>query len=257
MFDWLKVDTMATLQVKQLRIPEGQTLEILDVNWSKSKKILHDLGEKRNTRLTYSDGVLSIMTPSPEHEIYKVCIGECVRVLLDELEMDYTSFGSTLFQHEQSQTMVQPADCFYFDRADEMAGKLRLDLRVEPPPTLAIEVDVLSKTQLAAYRALGVPELWRYAGGQLSIACLQSGDYAQVEASAVFPGWPIKEAVEVYVKKARTLNQRKAKKDFRQWVIRRVESLKAEPVVEEQTAEPATEQPEVVEEPTVENKKVD
>jgi len=234
---------MATLQVSQLRVPEGQTLEIIDVSWSKLKKILHDLGKKRNTRLAYSDGVLSIMAPFPEHEIYKVCIGECVRVLLDELEMDYTSFGSTLFKHEQSQTIVEPADCFYLEWADEMAGKLRLDLRVDPPPTLAIEVDVLSKTQLAAYRGLGVPELWRYAGGQLSIACLQSGDYVQVEASSIFSGWPIKEAVEVYVKKSRTLNQRKAKKDFRQWVIRRIESLKAEPIAEEQTVESATEKP--------------
>jgi Uma2 family endonuclease len=41
-----------------------------------------------------------------------------------------------------------------------MQGKRRVDLTIDPPPDLAIEVDVTSKTQLDAYLKLGVPELW-------------------------------------------------------------------------------------------------
>jgi Uma2 family endonuclease len=40
-----------------------------------------------------------------------------------------------------------------------MISKERVDVTVDPPPDLVIEVDVTSKTQLAAYEALGVPEL--------------------------------------------------------------------------------------------------
>jgi Uma2 family endonuclease len=50
-------------------------------------------------------------------------------------------------------------------------------LTVDPPPDLAIEVDVTSKTGLDAYQALSVPELWRLEDGQLRISLLQNGHY--------------------------------------------------------------------------------
>lgn len=213
---------MAALQVKQLRVPEGQTIEIQDVSWAELEDILQDLGEKRNTRIAYSDGILSIVAPLPEHEVDKVCIGRCVEVLLDELEIDYTSYGSTTFKNKRMQKAVEPDDCFYFKYADQMAGKLRIDLKVDPPPELAIEVDLSSKTQLDAYKGLGIAELWRYDNGRLRIDCLRDGEYVEVDESPSFPGWPVKAAVERYVRDARATNQRKAKKAFRQWVIEKI-----------------------------------
>lgn len=215
---------MVTLQVRQLRVPAGQTLEIEDVSWSEFELILEELGEKRNTRIAYSNGVLSIMAPMPAHEVNKVCIGRCVEVLLDELEIDYVSYGSTTFKNENMSKAVEPDDCFYLTYADRMASKSRIDLDLDPPPELAIEVDLTSKTQLEAYQGLGVTELWRYDNGRLRIDCLQAGEYVEREESQFFPGWPIKEAVEKYVSRARLSNQRIAKKEFRQWVIERIEA---------------------------------
>ena len=213
---------MATLQVRQIRVPEGQTLEINDVNWSELEAILQDLGEKRNTRIAYSDGTLSMVAPLPEHEVDKVCIGRCVEVLLNELEIDYTSYGSTTFKNQKMSKAVEPDDCFYLQYEDRTAGNPRIDLAVDPPPEFTIEVDLTSKTQLEAYQGLGVAELWRYDAGRLRIDCLQNGEYVEVRESPLFPGWPIKEAVERYVRQAKATNQRKAKKAFRQWVTARI-----------------------------------
>ena len=213
---------MATLQLRQIRVPEGQALEIQDVGWSEFEEILVDLGENRNTRIAYSDGMLSIVMPLPEHEVEKVCIGDCIKILLDELEIDYTSYGSSTFKNKQMLKAIEPDDCFYLKYADQMAGKLRIDLAVDPPPELAIEIDLTSKTQLDAYRGLGVAELWRYDDGKLRIDCLENGDYVEREDSPTFPDWPIKEAVDFYVSRARATNQRKAKKEFRQWVLERL-----------------------------------
>jgi Uma2 family endonuclease len=213
---------MATLQIRQIRVPEGQTLEIQDVSWSELEEILQDLGEKRNTRIAYSEGILSIVAPLPEHEVDKVCIGECVKVLLDELEIDYTSYGSTTFKNKAMKKAVEPDDCFYFKYADRMASKLRIDLAVDPPPELAIEVDLTSKTQLEAYQGLGIAELWRYDNGRLRMDCLENGEYVERDDSPLFSGWPIKEMVDKYVRRARATNQRKAKKEFREWVIERI-----------------------------------
>ncbi|MBE9064500.1 Uma2 family endonuclease [cf. Phormidesmis sp. LEGE 11477] len=213
---------MATLQLRQIRVPEGQTVEIQDVSWSEFETILQELGENRNTRIAYSEGTLTIVAPMPAHEVEKVCIARCVEVLLDELERDYTSYGSTTFKNEQMLKAVEPDDCFYIEYADLMAGKQRIDLSTDPPPELAIEIDLTSKTQLDAYLGLGVRELWRFDNGRLRIDCLQNGEYVEVAESPLFPGWPIKEAVERYVERARASNQRKAKKEFRRWVIDRL-----------------------------------
>ncbi|MGD1898365.1 MAG: Uma2 family endonuclease [Phormidesmis sp.] len=214
---------MTTLQLQQIRVPEGQTVEIQDVSWSELEDILRDLGETRNTRIAYSEGTLTIVAPMPAHEMDKACIARCVEVLLDELERDYTSYGSTTFKNERMLKAVEPDDCFYLEYADRMAGKQRIDLSVDPPPELAIEIDLTSKTQLDAYLGLGVKELWRFDGGRLRIDCLRDGKYVEMTESPLFPGWPIKEAVERYVQQARSANQRKAKKAFRQWVIAQIE----------------------------------
>lgn len=213
---------MATLQLRQIRVPEGQTIEIQDVSWSEFEAILQELGEKRNTRIAYSEETLTIVALRPAHEINKVCIARCVEVLLDELEQDYMSYGSTAFKDEQMLKAVEPDDCFYFEYADLMAGKQRIDLRTDPPPELAIEVDVTSKTQLNACLGLGVKELWRFDDGQLRIDCLRNGEYVEVSESPLFPGRPIKEAITRYMKQAQTSNHRKAKKAFRQWVLARL-----------------------------------
>ena len=216
---------MATLQLRQLRVPEGQTIEIQDVSWSEFELILEDLGDSRNTRIAYSDGTLSIMAPMPKHEKSKVCIGDFVKILFDELEIDYVSYGSTTFKNEAMSKAVEPDDCFYIKCADQMASKSRIDLSIDPPPDLAIEVDVTSKTQLEAYQGLGVAELWRFDSEELRIDLLQAGAFVEVQESSFFPGWPIKEMLAQYLEDARTTNQRKLKKDFRQQVIARIAAL--------------------------------
>lgn len=216
---------MTTLQLRQIQVPEGKTVEIQDVSWSEFEQILADLGDSRNTRIAYSDGTLSIMAPMPKHEKSKVCIGDFVKILLDELEMDYVSYGSTTFKNAAMSKAVEPDDCFYLKYADRMASKRRIDLSVDPPPELAIEVDVTSKTQLDAYKGLGIAELWRFDSGELRIDLLQSGSFVEVQESSFFPGWPIKEMLYQYLEAARTTNQRKVKKRFRQQVAERIAAL--------------------------------
>jgi Uma2 family endonuclease len=57
----------------------------------------------------------------------------------------------------------------------------------DPPPDLAIECDVTSKTTLEAYQGIKVPELWVYDSGKLTIYILQNDNYIQSEISPTFP----------------------------------------------------------------------
>lgn len=182
---------MITLQLRQLDIPVGQRLLIQHLNWQQFEQILEELGESRSSRIAYSYGTLEIRMPSPEHEVDKELIGDLIKSLLDELEIDCECFGSTTFKQETMESGIEPDQCFYIQNQEKMRGKRRIDLTVDPPPDLAIEVDVIAKTQLAAYAALGVPELWLYERGQLNIYTLAASQYQATTTSPTFSEFPI------------------------------------------------------------------
>jgi len=156
--------------------------------------------------------------PLPEHEVDKELIGDLVKILLEELEIDCECFGSTTSKKKKANSGLEPDQCFYIKNHQQMRGKRRLDLTVDPPPDLAIEVDVTSKTQIEAYTRLGVPELWVYEGTQLTIYLLQSGQYQASATSPTFPNLPILAWVAEVLEQSRAIGRSPALRAFRQTV---------------------------------------
>jgi len=213
---------MVTLQFKQLSVPLGQRIILTDVNWSKFEDILQEIGEKRATRVAYYHNQLEIRMPLPEHEFDKEIIGDMVKILLEELEVDRECYGSTTFKRQDMAAGIEPDNCFYIQNHRLMIGKRRLDLTVDPPPDLAIEVDVTSTTQLSAYAALGVPELWQFSQGTLKINVLQAGDYVESSLSPTFPNLPMIEGVSQFVQMSLTQGLSAALRAFRKWIKERI-----------------------------------
>lgn len=209
---------MVTLQLRQLTVPPGHRVLFHDVSWQEFEAILEELGENRATRLAYSKGTLEIRMPLPKHEKVKILIGDLVKILLEELEIDCEPFGSTTFKRQDMGQGVEPDDCFYIQNHALMIGKDRIDLTVDPPPDLAIEVDVTSKTQLDAYRALGVPELWRYDNNKLQIYILINSKYVESAASLTFPNLPIIEVIPQFVIQSQRIGRSPSLREFRMWV---------------------------------------
>ncbi len=209
---------MVTLQLNQLSVPPGQRLLLRDISWQAFEDILAELGDRRAARLAYSNGILEIRMPLPEHEKAKVVIGDLLKVLLDELEMNWESFGSTTFKRQDMGYGIEPDDCFYIQNQARMIGKKRLDLAIDPPPDLAIEVAVTSKTQVSAYEALDVPEIWRYDDGILQINVLRDGVYVESAASPTFPTLPLTEGIIQFLDMSSTEGTRPALRAFREWV---------------------------------------
>jgi Uma2 family endonuclease len=209
---------MVTLQLRQLDVPPGQRVLFRDVAWAEYEAILAELGEHRSTRLAYSKGTLEIVSPLPEHEKAKVVIGDLLKALLDELDMNWESLGSTTFRREEMSIGIEPDDCFYIKNHALMIGKYRIDLAVDPPPDLAIEIDVTSKTQLSAYEALQVPEIWRYQYRKLQINVLQAGKYVESSTSPTFPDLPVLAGISQYLEMSHTAGTAPAIRAFRRWV---------------------------------------
>ena len=214
---------MVTLQLRQIRVPPGQRIILEDVSWQVFEAILNELGEHRGSRVAYSQKTLEIMAPLPEHERSKVIIGDLVKALLDELDLNWESLGSTTFKRKDISAGIEPDDSFYIQNYKLMIGKDRIDLTVDPPPDLAIEIDVTSKTQLSAYQALKVPEIWRYESKNLEISLLQGEQYVKSLISPTFPTFSITELIPRFVEMARTTGMSSALRVFRQCVREQIQ----------------------------------
>jgi Uma2 family endonuclease len=116
------------LQLNQLIVLPGHQLLIKDITFSIYRHILSELGSNRSSRVSYSQGVLEIMTPLPEHEVGKVIIGDLIKALLEELDIEFWSLGSTTFDKEKMDAGVEPDDCFYIQNPAAIRGKDRIDL---------------------------------------------------------------------------------------------------------------------------------
>lgn len=206
------------LALEQIIVPPGHQLLLKNVNWQQFQDILKNLGESRSARLSYSQGTLEIMTPLPEHEDDKVIIGDLVKAILEEMDIEFRSLGSTTFENEAMGQAVEPDDCFYIQNEAQIRGKKRLNLEIEPPPELAIEIDITSRTKFNNYQELGVTELWRYNGKKIEINILQSGKYVQSGTSLAFPYLPIADVLHDFVEQSKVRGRNATMKAFRAWV---------------------------------------
>ncbi|MTJ07889.1 Uma2 family endonuclease [Anabaena sp. UHCC 0204] len=209
---------MVTIQIRQLTVPPGHRIILHNISWQEFEEILTELGENRASRLAYHQGNLEIKMPLPKHEVAKVIIGDLVKIILEELEIDCECFGSTTFKRQDMNSGIEPDDSFYIQNHVQMIGKEKIDLNIDPPPDLVIEIDVTSKTQLDAYLALAVPEVWRYENDKLQINILQNGKYIESEISPNFPNLPISEIIPQFVEQSRILGRSPTLRKFRQWV---------------------------------------
>ena len=204
--------------LEKIIVKPGQQLLLQDISWQEFEEILEELGEQRSSRISYSNGVLEIMVPLPEHEKDKEIIGDIVKILLEELEIDFEPLGSTTFKNKQMTQAVEPDTCFYIQNYQAVIGKDRLDLSSDPPPDLAIEIDITNRTKLGNYLLLRVPELWRYTRKGFQINLIEGDRYIESQTSPNFPNIPIVELIERHVKQVQTEGRSKAIRAFKKWV---------------------------------------
>ena len=205
-------------ELNQLIVPPGNKVQLQNVSWEMYESILEELGEGYAIRLTYYKETLEIRMPLPKHEKAKSLIGDFVKLMLEELNIDCDVLGSTTFKSKEMQSGVEPDDCFYIQHEATIRGKDRIDLTVDPPPDLAIEIDNSSQTSLNSYQALKVPELWRYDGRTLKIYLLQDGKYIESDRSPSFPNFRIIDVIPQFVDRANTQGRSPTIRAFRAWV---------------------------------------
>lgn len=173
--------------METVKSPAEQRVVLRNISWDTYESLLESHESSSAPRFTYDQGEMEIVSPSPEHERLNRRIALLVQALTEEIGIESEDLGSTTFRREDLERGFEPDSCFYIQNEEQVRGKDRIDLAVDPPPDLVIEVDITSPSinKLPIHAQLGVPEVWRYDGVKLEILRLGDARYAEVTESTV------------------------------------------------------------------------
>ena len=159
----------------------------------------------------------------PEYEYFKETIGDAIKDMAETLELDYESYGSTTWRRQAKQVGLEADNCFYFQNEASVRGRLDINLAQDPPPDLALEVDLTNKSleRFPIYARLGVPELWCYDNGKLKVYQLEGEQYVEVDRSNIFPELNVR-AVPQLIEENRSAGRLALRRAVRAWVRNRL-----------------------------------
>jgi Uma2 family endonuclease len=167
-----------------------QRLVLYGVSWQEYTRMLRAFAERPGHRLTYDRGTLEIMSPLFLHEFWADLLGRFVVVVTEEMELPLQAGRATTYRRRKMRRGLEADHSWWIAHAPEIRGKERIDLRVDPPPDLALEVEVSRRAikRMPIYARLRVPEVWRLGAAGLSFHVLQlNRKYTAQTHSLAFP----------------------------------------------------------------------
>ncbi|MBD2339875.1 Uma2 family endonuclease [Calothrix sp. FACHB-156] len=190
-----------------------------NISWQTYQFLVKDFEQQPAMRLTYDRGLLEIRMPLDPHETYRKLLGRLVEALSEELEIEIRSLGSRTCDREDLGRGLEPDQCYYIQNEQAVWDKEQIDLSKDPPPDLAIEVDITSSSinRLDIYADLGVPEVWRYDGQNLIMYHLENHQYQNCSRSITFPLLTSSE-IERFLNLKKTTKENALIRLFREWV---------------------------------------
>jgi Uma2 family endonuclease len=158
--------------------PDEQRMLLHDVSW-KEYMILRELMDRPGLRMTYLRGALELMSPSPEHELWKKNIARFIELYAYLMNLDLYGYGSTTFKKEAKERGAEPDECY-------LVGKQLADF-----PEIVLEVIHTSPLldKLEVYVEMGVAEVWIFKDGRFALYALDraASRYAEIARSRFLP----------------------------------------------------------------------
>ena len=208
------------------RLPAGALLRLQDVSWDAYEYLLTQMESHRpGHRLSYDCGRLIIVSPSTEHERYKEFAHILIFILSEEMGLTIEPAGATTFKSKLLKKGLEPDTCVYVQNAARIIGKRRIKLDEDPPPDVAVEIDMSNDSidKFPIYAAIGVPEIWRYDGKAARFYKLAGENYEVMQESIAFPGFTA-QVFGQYLERSTVEGYTAAAKAFRQMLRSRASS---------------------------------
>ena len=166
-----------------------QRVVLHNISWNLYETLLFAHRDCSAPRFTYDRGELEIMSPSAEHEQLTRTVALLVNIVAEEIGINVKDFGSTTFRIKDGKRGFEPDACFYIENLAQVRNKKELDLRIDPPPDIVIEIDITSSSinKLSIMAEVRVPEVWHYGKKGCRILGLEKQTYRERKSSASFP----------------------------------------------------------------------
>jgi Uma2 family endonuclease len=170
-------------------VRETQRVMAYNVSWSAYEAVLHALDHNK-VWLTFDEPVLELRKVSYAHERARVMLTRLFMTATDEFNLPLISLGQFSWRSQRMRCALEADGSYYVARAEQMKAVWQVDLAIHPPPDLAIEIEVSRSEmdRMRIYGKLGVPEVWRYDGKDLSFWSLGGEGYLPIDCSVALPG---------------------------------------------------------------------
>jgi Uma2 family endonuclease len=189
------------------------------IDWDTYERILAAFGDRR-FRHTYRDGMLEIMSPLNQHEWIKKILGRIIEMAAWRMQIPIRSCGSTTLRKKLKRRGLEPDECYYVANEPVVRARADIDFRRDPPPDLAIEIDVTHRSidRFEAYAKLGVAEIWRHDTEQLTFYKADGkGSYSAIKKSVAFPFFTAAE-VQRYVEMLTLMDENSIMDELVAWL---------------------------------------
>lgn len=170
------------------RLPANSLITFRNVSWEEYEDLFNQVREASGLRISYDNGTLQVMMLSSEHESYMRFFHKLITGISLRLHLNIRSFGSVTMKKKPGKGN-EPNACFYIQSAPLIGNRMDLDFAVDPPPDVTVEIDLHhdSISKLPIYSALGIHEVWRFDGSEVSIHVLEQGEYIIAAESSSLP----------------------------------------------------------------------
>jgi Uma2 family endonuclease len=211
-----------TLTLDDPPIPApGRCVVLDDVTWERYEQLRDETDAAgSHVRITYDQGRMALMSPLPIHEKVKNMAGRLIELTAVELDIPCACLGSTTWKRRDLRKGLEADECYYVQHEAQVRDKTRFDLTRDPPPDLAIEVDITHHPldRPSIYGALGVNELWRYDGRVMHFLKLgEDRRYHPIETSEAFPVLT-PEVINRFIGMIGTVGDTQLMREFRDWL---------------------------------------
>lgn len=213
--------TLPTITQNKIDLSPGDELILRFRTWQDYENLLTCRQDKAGLRIRYNSITqeIRIMSPLPGHGKNADILADLVKALLRHQAKDWEAFTPITLKRAARQG-VEPDYCFYIENRERILGKERIDLENDPPPDLAIEIDLTSTTKPEDYQAIGVSEVWIYRRDQLLIFCFdrKRKQYQECQTSRCFSEHDIKTLLPQYVNRGWQVGSSVALREFEQFI---------------------------------------
>ncbi|MGB8700347.1 MAG: Uma2 family endonuclease [Thermosynechococcaceae cyanobacterium] len=209
--------TLPTITQDRIDLSAGDEIILRFRDWRDYESLLERRQENAGLRIRYDSTTqeIRVMSPLPGHGKNADMIADFVKAMLRKQGKEWEAFTPITLKRLYRQG-IEPDYCFYIQNRDAILGHERIDLETDPPPDLAIEIDLTSTTRPEDYQSIAIGELWIYRRKELLIFFFDGQAYQETQRSLLFPHFDIKGWIPTFIDRGWQAGSSVAIREFEQ-----------------------------------------